>query len=664
MSIDVAAPALVPSAEEALAAVDPAAVAAARAARPGWTAFARADDRAAWEAVDETTRVAVLEHAHAALAAPPPLLTASQWLAFQRTGDRRAYEDGYFRRRRDLGALALALALDPDGPWLPPLLDLAWAILEETTWCVPAHDNTAPGIAGEREPRPLPDPDHPTVDLFAAETAATLATLAALHRQRAGDDPAVAELFARVHREVDTRVLRPFEQSGRDYHWFGIPSNWNPWIVSNVLTAALLEELGEERWRGIARDGRASLAGYRAAIPDDGGCTEGVAYWWQSAGRYFEALELLTAFDPAAEKSTMADPLLGRLARYPLGVHLGGPWSANFGDGAARTPPPGRGPTREHYALGLLHRFARRVGDDELARFARARRGAGPLVELPVALSRAVAALTDPAWVEALDAPARLPVAEYLPRLQVLTARERPDGSGLTVVAKGGHNGEPHNHNDVGSFVVASDGAPVVIDAGTGTYTRDSFGPRRYEAWFTRSAFHSTPTPAGSEQAVGADARARDVRVEDRSGRTSLDLDLAEAYPPSALRGWRRRVTLDRADRAVVVADAWSADAPLRPRVQLLLAAVEGDPTGGATLVARAADGEDAPPLAIVFTFDRGDVEVEVETIPLADAQLAAVWGPTIVRLTATPARDGEKGTITTTFRQLPPDEVADVGGV
>ena len=42
----------------------------------------------------------------------------------------------------------------------------------------------------------------------------------------------------------------------------------------------------------------------------------------------------------------------------------------------------------------------------------------------------------------------------------------------MYLSAKGGNNGESHNHNDVGSFVLYCDGKPAVIDVGTGVYEK------------------------------------------------------------------------------------------------------------------------------------------------------------------------------------------------
>lgn len=49
---------------------------------------------------------------------------------------------------------------------------------------------------------------------------------------------------------------------------------------------------------------------------------------------------------------------------------------------------------------------------------------------------------------------------------------------GVVFLAKGGHNDEEHNHNDVGSFSIALDGDPLVVDAGVNTHTAQTFGPQ------------------------------------------------------------------------------------------------------------------------------------------------------------------------------------------
>ncbi|MER6800130.1 heparinase II/III family protein, partial [Amycolatopsis mediterranei] len=241
-------------------------------------------------------------------------------------------------------------------------------------------------------------------------------------------------------------------------------------------------------------------------------------------------------------------------------------------------------------------------------------------------LGRALAGLADPDWRKAMtDEPAQSWLAreEWLPRVQVLVAREAAGTPhGLTVAAKAGHNGERHNHLDVGSYWVAVDGVPVVADAGQPTYTAASFGPDRYRSWALRSEWHNVPEP-GVTQEPGADRGARDVRVELTASAATLSADLAGAYP--GVPRWIRSVRLVRAPHAhVLVAD----DESVRPvRLRHVLAGdVElGEGEAFASLGGRR---------VLRLSWDARHTTAELERRPLDDPLLRASWGEHLSRLT------------------------------
>ena len=80
--------------------------------------------------------------------------------------------------------------------------------------------------------------------------------------------------------------------------------------------------------------------------------------------------------------------------------------------------------------------------------------------------------------------------------------------SPLSVSFKGGSNRESHNHNDVGTYIIAVDGVPVVLDPGGEIYSARTFTARRYDSNLLNSYGHSVPRIDGRMQTnmVGTDA--------------------------------------------------------------------------------------------------------------------------------------------------------------
>jgi hypothetical protein len=154
------------------------------------------------------------------------------------------------------------------------------------------------------------------------------------------------------------------------------------------------------------------------------------------------------------------------------------------------------------------------------------------------------------------NAALKIPTLAWFPGIQVVTARDNGDSDkGLFFSSKGGNNGESHNHNDVGNFLLYCDGIPVLVDAGVETYTKFTFSRERWKIWTMRSCYHNTPTINVADQPPGAEYRANDVSLTSAlaggSGETlasscppegiKFSLDIAGAYPASAkIKTYRR----------------------------------------------------------------------------------------------------------------------------
>ncbi|TDB81892.1 heparinase [Micromonospora sp. KC721] len=576
-------------------------------------------DRRAWSQVDEVTVHAIIERADRDRREPWPQLRLSDYARYWRDGNRTAYEEpaGELRRRTSVAVLAAALA---GQPYLDEAADGLLALCEQTTWCWAAHDT----FAAERG-QVVPDLDHPYLDLGAAETVAVLAWADLLLAP--GLDARVPGLRDRMRREARLRVVEPFLGS-REWHWLGLDGhlhNWNPWIHGHLLATALfLVDDAPVRARvvDLVVDG---LDRYLTALPADGGCDEGYAYWWNGPARLAEALDLL---DRATDG--LLDPWhwppLPELARYPHRMALGDGWYVNVGDGPAR-PDAGQ-------AWHVVHRWGRATGDQQVVAHAASHRVPGtPAVTADAGLGRAVLGLADGSWAAQSPAAAPLPATSWLPEVEVLVSREHPGATrGLCVAVKGGHNDENHNHNDVGSYLVALDGAPVLVDLGQPTYTAISFTARRYEQWVTQSQWHNLPVVNGHGQSPGPGFRAVAMTVDLGPDGDTARLDLAGAYAPEAgCRSWQRQVRVDRRTGTVAVTDTWQVDDPADVRLHHVIA---GEPLAhqAGELAIRSLGGR-----VLTLAWDPHAGAGRLERHVVDDPLLCGVWGAAVHRLVLVP---------------------------
>ncbi|MEU4623951.1 heparinase II/III family protein [Actinoplanes sp. NPDC023801] len=573
-----------------------------------------ANDRQAWRSADEPTLRQLSERARATLGTPWPAPLARDFARYFRDGDRDTYEQALWKRHRRLARAVTLTAATLDPVWLDEVADGVVLFCEQSTWCWPAHDDTF-----TRHGSVLPTVTEPYLDLGAGEVAADLAwTDHVLGTQL---DERYPGLRARIRHEVERRVLTPFLER-RDWTWLGLDGhvhNWNPWIHSNILIATSLLVSSPDRRRRLTDLVIEGIGRYAAAVPADGAIDEGFHYWWLGALRYLETMERL---------GRELDP---ELIAFPHRVHLGGPWYLNHADGPARPSP--------HQPWHALHRLARRIGAHEAeAHAATHRRPGEPVAHESHGLGYLLQAVTDRDWIAATPAASPLPRDVWFPSTQVLLAR--PAGgsaAGLTLAVKGGHNDENHNHNDIGSFVVACGGVPVLIDPGRPTYTAQTFGPRRYEIWTMRSTWHNTPSIRGSEQAAGRAFEARDVAVDVASG--ELTLDLAAAYPRDDIHRWIRTARLDRAGGTITVRDSWELSPGSGRTVIHLVTAGQVTLSGG---------GADIGPVTVTW----GDRPCTITTRRLGDPMLSEVWGDHLTRLDIDVTTLGPIGTLELTVKE------------
>ena len=608
------------------------------------------EDRGRWDAVPDSVRAAYLRAAERLSAGRVPALPATLFLEYSRIGNRTNYQRPHHARRAVLETLVAAECIEASGRFLDDIVDYVWAICEETYWGVPAH------IRVQKAGNTLPDAAEPTVDLFAAETANLIAwTHYLLGARLDAVSPVVRE---RMALEMRRRILDPLWERD-DFHWMGFKlrddqrrvNNWNPWICSNWLASTLLMETDEERRIKTVFKILRAVDNFIDPYPEDGGCDEGPSYWGRAGASLYDDLDLLYhATD--GRVSVYDEPKIKNIATFIYRVHIDGDYYVNFADAPGRVFPD----------AVLVYANGRSIGDEKMMQhgaWLAARQGlpehggAESSGERAVNLQRLLRRLFTLRELPAAPGSPPQPRDAWLPDIEVMVARDRAGtGDGFFVAAKGGHNSESHNHNDVGCVVVYLDGKPLLIDAGVEAYTARTFGPERYTIWTMRSSYHTfLPTVDGVEQSPGFAFRASDATYGSNDDEVRFSLELASAYPPEAkIESWRRSTVFARTN-GVTVTDEYrlSADADDLVVAFLTPCTVDTDQPGTVLLGERTT----ASPLESAagrVTYDAAVFRISVETVGTTDERLAPVWGDRLFRVVFSAVRPTRTGTLAYTI--------------
>ena len=529
-------------------------------------------------------------------------LPAAVFAEYKKTGNRVNYERLMFEKRRQLAALVMAEIAEGQRRFLPDIISGLLSTLEETWWGLPAHYKTE-----------LPRPEDQTVDLFNAETAA----LVAYTRYMLGDEMARFSplLPQRIDQEIARRILQPAVKT--KYWWKTAGMNWNPWICSNWLACVLFCEHDEARQAEAIRQIEQACEAFMQAYPADGGCDEGPHYWDRAAASLFETLYLLQHISHSSFLIPHSAKLLA-MESYIYKMYIGHDYAVNFADAHGNKALLN---VNIAYPFGLLtgdktmRQYAAYVGwqGDILHQAAQFYDKSGNWPSLPRELIflRHIQSFVR----EQPQEPVLKQV--WLPDLQIMTAREP------FVAFKGGNNGESHNHNDVGSFIVYADGEPLLIDPGVGEYTAKTFSKQRYEIWTMQSDYHNVPRINGQSQREGKEFAAQVVSYQ--SGQ--LTLDIGRAYPQEAqVRWWKRTVKAGKGKR-VDITDDFSLDRAVAPTQLMFMTPVS-------PVVSKAGIVELGTHR---ICYDARQLEAAVEDVSsLLDPLLRQMWGQQMYRVVLT----------------------------
>ncbi len=590
-----------------------------------WVTYPTYTDRTGWDAFLGKHKEQYIRRGEKRLDYQWKVVRATDYLAFERTGNRNAMEDPFDANNKAIADLLLAELAEGKGRFIDQLINGVFHTCEMTSWALAAH------LIVQPTNRALPAYDYPVIDLTAGDLGGLLSwTYYFMHDSFDKVDP---EISRRLKHELETRVMTPY-LTNDSFWWMGrnyngrMLNNWNPWCNSNVLMCFMLMENDRDRLAKAVYLTMESVDKFLNYIKADGGCEEGPSYWGHAAGKTLDYLELLSDIT-GGKVSIFHEPMIRNMGEYISRSYVGNGWVVNFADASAK----GGG------EAALIYRFGKAVDSEELKGFAALMRKPGQTPFNGRDVYRTLAALSiDPELQQATPAHI-IPDFTWYPETEFCYLSGK---KGVFLAAKGGYNDESHNHNDVGTCSVWMNETPVLIDAGVGTYTRQTFSSERYSIWTMQSNYHNLPLINGVPQRYGKNYKATDVKAS----KNNFSANIASAYPKEAnVKTWTRSYRLD--GKQVRINDSFELTETTAPNIVNFMTWGEID-TATAGKVGIHVEDVNAE-----LAYDAKRFELTVEPVKLTDPKLSNVWGEQIYRLSFKAKEQTKKGNYSFTIKYL-----------
>ena len=524
--------------------------------------------RAEWDALAKTKEgLSRIDNARKALAEPIAPLTLEVFEAYRRTGDRGVYKPREDRDRQ-LAALTWGECLENRGAFVAKIAELLEAICAEPSWVAPYEG----GLSDAK--KPLHGARH-YVDLTASARAAFVATVVSWMGEKLPE-----KTRARVLDVLRGRIFETFLADSRrkgettPYICWWMPDrfNWSA-VCPNGCTTAILavEDDPIVRAEAIESSERLMAPCFLDGFLADGYCEEGMGYWNYGFGNFLKLAATVKAQTNGKVDFCKAFPRAKLVAGFGAKYRMNHGSSPLFADGNG---------TADRHVLQLINRNwpeMYRAEVQGLSPFAGGDFGSFATVNFgPFKFT--------PPPAEKLGA---LPARDWFNCAETLICRK---GS-LAFAIKGGSNGDRHNHNDAGSYLIDVADRAVTGDPGNENYNGRTFSHRRYESKVLNSFAHPVPRVGGELQGTGPAFGAKLLSTDFTPDEDWVAYDLAGAYPAKVpIVKLVRSATFDRSQNAVVITDeaefaeptafespviAWFKAKPGKDRAHYLL------PTGG-----------------------------------------------------------------------------------
>ena len=592
-----------------------------------WVTYPDYTDRVGWDKLFGATKSEYIKRGEQQLNYEWKVVKAMDYIEFERSGSRQVMETPFGDNNLAMTDLLMAELAEGKGRFIPQLINGVFHTCEMTSWALSAH------LITQKIHRSLPDHREQLIDLTSGDLSSMLSwTYYLLHNEFDKVNPSIA---VRLRYELEKRTIEPYMNDANYYWWQAfratpttMVNNWNPWCNSNVLQCLMLLENDPEKLAAGVYRTMQSVDRFLNYVHSDGACEEGPSYWGHAGGKLFDYLDLLSTIT-AGKVSLLGHPMVKNIGEYISRSYIGDGWVVNFADASAK----GGGDAP------LIYRFGKAVGSNEMIHFAALMNDR----KLPRNRDfyRTMQTLLIREELEATTPDHITPLQIWYPETEFCYMKNK---SGMFFAAKGGYNDESHNHNDAGSFSVWINNSPILIDAGVGTYTRQTFSSERYSIWTMQSNYHNLPMINGVAQQNGRNYKATQVKFDSKKKKFSADI--ATAYPESAkVKNWTRSYVL-KGDKLQINDTFELGEAVEKNIIHFMTWGDVDSSVPGKVIIS--VNGQRA-----LLTYNPAQFDTALEEIPLTDKRLSDMWGKQIYRLILKAKAITKTGDYTYSIKQL-----------
>ena len=390
----------------------------------------------------------------------PRVIKFSMIHSFVASGNRERFEGVYDDYMNRLNCYFVSYMLTLDDMYIEPLADIIWNICDFESWSIPAHVKEELSIAERRK----------NLDLCSTISASRIAEVLYF----IGDKlPALVQ--RRAKEEIQYRIIDSYRDATVErYWWLEAKNNRSAVCIASILTTYLCVATEDEIKTQLPRMMKSADC-YLSGFEEDGCCLEGYAYWNYGFSYFCKFASLLNEYTDGRINYFEREKVR-KIALFQESITLNENQCISFSDS-----------TVEFMPLGWLSHFLKGIYPElRLPKIPPSDYAHAPLRHIlwqNPELSDATFDASEPARFEFENA-------------QWFIYRDKDFALGC----KAGHNKEPHNHNDVGSFIISKGGKVGFCDPGVGQYTRQYFSSERFSLMLCSSRGHSVPIINGEYQ--------------------------------------------------------------------------------------------------------------------------------------------------------------------